>query len=318
MAEAPSPAPTKAELPTIIIDPSIYEPEHPDRPQTLYDNFIRLTRVTLAVTAVGGATFGVAHMLEVDSLLPRVQVASLTDAVARLTAEPAELTAGPARAEASAPVRAIPEPPTPTPSVQEIASEHGSAPRLPGAELPSTPVPGAQPAAAETVEAREPALEQKIEARGAVREQNSLALTARAPAPVNAQPIEASQARPSVPFLPDKVLKKEASVQGELRNARRLLALNQLEAAEAAYRRVLAENEAEQAALTGLARVQLALGQLDLALASAKRAVDEAPEAASARLALADILRARGDKKGAQAHYDLAAQAAPNREASAP
>jgi hypothetical protein len=317
MAEAPSPAPTKPELPTIIIDPSIYEPESADRPQTLYDNFIRLTRVTLAVTAVGGATFGVAHMLELDSLLPRAQVASLTDALARLTAEPAELTAGPAHAEASAPALVIPEPPAPAPSVQEIASEHASAPPLPNAELPSRPAPGAPPAATETVEARGPASERNIEARQPA--QDSLALTARAPAPVNAPPNEVSQTRPSVPFLPDKPLKKEPSVQGELRNARRLLALNQLEAAEAAYRRVLAENEAEQAALTGLARVQLALGQLDLALASARRAVDEAPEAASARLALADILRARGDKKGAQAHYDLAAQAAaPDGEASSP
>jgi len=289
MAEAPSPATTKPELPTIIIDPSIYEPEHPDRPQALYDNFIRLTRVTLAVTAVGGATFGLAHMLELDSLLPRAQVASLTDALPGLTAEPAKITTAPAHAQTSAAARIIREPPAPTPSIHEMASEHPTAPQLPSVELPSTP----EPAPAET----------------------SVVLTARAPAPVNVELNEVSQARPSVPIL---AIKKEPSFQGELRNARRLLALNQLEAAEAAYRRVLAENEAEQAALTGLARVQLALGQLDLALASAKRAVNEAPEAASARLALGDILRARGDRKAAQAHYDLAAQPTATSEAGKP
>ncbi len=293
MAEAPSPATTKPELPTIIIDPSIYEPEHVERPQTLITNFMRLTRVTLALTAVGGATIGVAHMLELDSLLPRAEVAALTDAFTRLTAKPGKLSTTAKQTEVVARPPIVPEPsapaaaeaPAPSQTVPDVAR---AAPGTSLSDVFHAQLAGAAPAPAELPKV--------------------IAAQAQAPA----EPGQVNPARPSVPVVLDKSVNKEPSIQSELRNARRLLALNQLEAAETAYRRVLEENEGEQAALTGLARVQLALGRLDLALASAKRAVDEAPEAASARLALGDILRARGDRKAAQAHYDLAAQLTPS------
>jgi tetratricopeptide (TPR) repeat protein len=295
MAQAPSPATKSTDLPTIIIDPSAYEPDRPQSTETLYDNFIRLTRVTLAAMAVGAATFGIAHLLEADSLLPEAWVSALTTAPPR-SADKSEAReqsktndeAVQAAAPAPAPVQASAQAP-------QEATEQIAEPATAPAEAAASALPAAEPSAPVLGASTEP----------------SAATPALASAPVN-------QARPTASNALAKALNKTANVQDEIRNARRLLAMNQLEQAEAAYRGALALNEREPAALTGLARVQLARGELDDALASALRAVEKAPDFASAQLTLGDVLRARGDKTGAQAHYDQAAQDKPAAGASAP
>jgi len=99
-------------------------------------------------------------------------------------------------------------------------------------------------------------------------------------------------------------------VAAGVRMARRMLALNRLDEAEAAYRRVLVVDEHHPAALTGLARVHLARGALDDALVLAQRAVEIAPEQAGGQLALGDALRAKGlhaSAPAAQARVEAAA-----------
>jgi hypothetical protein len=83
-------------------------------------------------------------------------------------------------------------------------------------------------------------------------------------------------------------------VAAGVRAARRMLALNRLDEAEAAYRKVLVVDEHQPAALTGLARIHLARGERDEALILAQRAVEIAPDQASGQLALGDALRAKG------------------------
>lgn len=288
MAQAPSPATKDSDLPTIIIDPLAYVPERPSQRARVYDNFLRLTRVTIAVGAVGAATFGVAQLLPSDSLLQSEPVSALTSTFSDHANERVKSPSSPV-AEAIAAA---------APVAQPAQAEAPSAEMLP-AEAPQAP----EPALAEAPIA----LENPTPARAA-------------PAPVARVPQAKLVSAPSQAeegALP-KPVKKEMNVDDEVRNARRLLALNRLEQAEAAYRRVLLVNASEPAAVTGLARVQLARGELDDALASAKRAVATAPGLASAQLTLGDVLRARGDKVAAQAHYDQAAQLMPNPEPSEP
>jgi tetratricopeptide (TPR) repeat protein len=280
MAHATSPATQSADLPTIIIDPSAYEPERPLEAHSLHDNLRRLTRVTLAATLVGTATIGIAHVLEVDSLLSSKLVSALTTAPAAQANDNAEAPVSVAEHDA------VPAPTSATLAAlapaQFDAFSAGTPARFDGA-------PDAPPAAPAEALSREE-----------VAAEATTAATAAAPG--------LPQTRPGTGVALAKVVSKPASLQDEVRNARRLLALNRLEEAEAAYRKVLALNDGEHAALTGIARVQLARGQLDDALASALRAVDKAPEVASVHLTLGDVLRSRGDKAAAQAEYDQAAQ----------
>jgi tetratricopeptide (TPR) repeat protein len=265
MAQAPSPATQSADLPTIIIDPMLYEPEPPSQSQTAYGYLIRLTRVTLAATAVGTATLGVAYVTGLDSLLSKLQVGAATTALSGRATPKAQsrsaTLAPPVRQAVEQAPLALPTPEAPVPVEAPDADE---------------PVAIDVLAAGPTAAALSPAL-----ARAA--------LQARASAPVAGA-------------------STELSVQAGVRNARRLLALNQLDQAEEAYRHVLTLSDNEPAALTGLARVLLARGQLDEAFTAAMRAVDKAPDVASGHLTLGDVLRARGDKAGAQAQYDQAAQ----------
>jgi tetratricopeptide (TPR) repeat protein len=302
MAQAPSPATKSTDLPTIIIDPSAYEPDRPPQTQTLYDNFIRLTRVTLAATAVGTATFGVAHVLDADSLLPSRWVSILTTALPR---EADAIDAhGSARAQSRAQseaedrtAEAAARPPELVQPSAKAPEETPDAPEALAVEPAASALPAAEPLA--------PVLAASADSRA----------TAALPAASDVSLARPTTTTNSAPIKPGN---KTASVQEEIRNARRLLANNRLEQAEAAYRGVLTLNEREPAALTGLARVQLARGELDDALASALNAVEKAPGLASAQLTLGDVLRARGDKTGAQAHYDQAAQTKPAADAAAP
>lgn len=116
---------------------------------------------------------------------------------------------------------------------------------------------------------------------------------ATTPAPVAAR---AKLARPAV------------DVAAGVRTARRMLALNRLDEAEAAYRKVLVVDEHQPAALTGLARIHLARGALDDALVLAQRAVELAPDQAGGQLALGDALRAKGVRPEGDAQAELAAR----------
>jgi tetratricopeptide (TPR) repeat protein len=282
MAQAASPATKSAELPTIIIDPSAYEPERTDPSQPVHDHFSRLTRVTLAVTLVGGATFGIARVLELDSLLSSATVAALTASVS-------------GQANDNAPSRSA-------------AEDQGFAPAQLRAVLPAAAAINfaeALPTAADPIrfdEAPPAPADERVEPELPATEDVASAVAEAAPAAPN-------KVRPA-PVVPLPKTTTKATVEDDVRNARRLLALNRFEEAETAYRNVLAVNARELAALTGIARVQLARGQLDDALASALRAVYEAPEVASAHLTLGDVLRTRGDKVAAQAHYDQATRIA--------
>jgi tetratricopeptide (TPR) repeat protein len=95
-------------------------------------------------------------------------------------------------------------------------------------------------------------------------------------------------------------------VAAGVRTARRMLALNRLDEAEAAYRKVLVVDERQPAALTGLARIHLARGALDDALVLAQRAVELAPDQAGGQLALGDALRAKGVRPAGDAQVEVA------------
>jgi tetratricopeptide (TPR) repeat protein len=128
-----------------------------------------------------------------------------------------------------------------------------------------------------------------------------------------------SEAAPSAPVAARaKLVRPVVDVAAGVRTARRMLALNRLDEAEAAYRKVLVVDEHQPAALTGLARIHLARGALDDALVLAQRAVELAPDQASGQLALGDALRAKGVRPAgdAQAQVELAAH--PAQEQAAP
>jgi predicted negative regulator of RcsB-dependent stress response len=284
MAQVPSPETKSPELPTIIIDPSLYEPEKREVIPAASGGLARLTRVTIAVTAVGAATYGISQMGAVDSILRRTQVSALTSVFSEDSGERAHQA-----------VRAATPSPEPARLVQAaevaVAAPEASEAALAGALPPIeearavTPPPPAKLAAALAVA--------------------PTAVKTVVPKPAAAEPASDAQA------VATKTADKGAAIEGDVRNARRLLALNRLDQAEAAYRKVLSLKDDEPSALTGLARVQLARGQLDDALSSAMRAVAEAPKTAGTHLTLGDVLRARGDKSGAQAHYDEASQLKP-------
>ena len=91
-----------------------------------------------------------------------------------------------------------------------------------------------------------------------------------------------------------------------VRTARRMLALNRLDAADKAYRAVLSVDSHQTAALMGLSRVRLIRGDLDEALSLAQQAVETDPEHIGSRLILADVLRSRGAKILAEVEYAAA------------
>jgi tetratricopeptide (TPR) repeat protein len=306
MAQAPSPATKSADLPTIIIDPSAYEPEHPVRSHTVYDSVLRLTRVTLAVAAVGGATFAFAQMLDVDSLLSSPQVSALTSVFAKPANKNSESRSAPASEQGPVSAPALQELPARETALlgDTLAPETALADDRLALEEPTAVDDGLAHAVApadEGPEASPPPVQKPVAIK--VRAAEGIAATA-----TPAARLPASQAPSTAGATLTKPVQKTTDIQEEIRNARRLLATNRLEQAEAAYRNVLALNDSEPTALLGLARVQLARGQTDEALLSATRAIDKAPAGASAYLTLGDILRARGDKQAAQLQYDRAAE----------
>jgi hypothetical protein len=129
------------------------------------------------------------------------------------------------------------------------------------------------------------------------------------PPPVGASPsvlAASDDARPRVAAPLSKPARRVFDVADSVRYARRMFALNRLEEAELAYRRVLAASDRQLAALVGLSRVLLARGQHAEAEALAERAVAQAPDQAASQLALGDALRARGESEASEAHYLLA------------
>lgn len=109
-----------------------------------------------------------------------------------------------------------------------------------------------------------------------------------------------------IALLAAKPAKRVIDLSESVRYARRMFALNRLEEAELAYRKVLAASDRQLSALVGLARVLLARGQHVEAEALAQRAVAQAPEQAASQLTLGDVLRARGESEASAAHYLLA------------
>jgi hypothetical protein len=236
-----------AELPSIIIDPSLYEPQLP-RPHTLLETvcetFIGVTRVLVVITFSGTAAFSGAHVW-MGHQFP------LERAAAR-GVQPAE----PAVAVPSS--RAVPTKRVVAMDLQLAAPGAGATCGPRTVSAPGTCVPS------------------------------------------DAAPHAVAHARASRPLL---------DVALGVRTARRMLALNRLDEAEAAYRKVLVVDEHQPAALTGLARIHLARGALDDALVLAQRAVELAPDQASGQLALGDALRAKGVRPAQEAQADAAPQA---------
>lgn len=297
MAQVPSPETKSPELPSIIIDPMLYEPElhstllasTPAVTSTpaVSGSFARLTRVTIAVAAVGAATYGISQMRDVDSILPRAQVSALTSLFTGGSSVQAD--------EPTAQVAALE--PEPAPVAQEAPAVAPVPDQDPLAAAAALPMIEPKPLEQAEPSAPEPAIEAPIARAPAAVKPVAPKLAAAATTASDTAPPLAATTKPA---------DKTAAIEDDVRNARRLLALNRLDQAEAAYRKVLSQKGGEPSALTGLARVQLARGQLDDALTSAMRAVAEAPQTAGTHLTLGDVLRARGDKSGAQAHYDQA------------
>ena len=303
MTQATSQASETAQLPTIIIDPSLYEADVPLPKQTARGSLSRLARVTLLTGAVGGATVGLAHLLIGDSFLQDLRVAALTkllgpadnDAALHAAAseEPSAHLAQPAKTAVAMEPAAAPDvvraeqPQAPLP---ESPSEH----QTPAREAPTpAPIVAARPLPVGAASAR-PAPNPIDAASGEVAH-----ALVRPPVAAKHVPVAAAAARPLAGA-------PRVDVEASIRNARRLQALNQLDEAEAAYQAVLAQSGEQSAALIGLARIRLSRGQLDAALDFARRAAQQSPDQASVHLTLGDVLRARGDQPGAQAEYALA------------
>lgn len=279
MAQSPSPDSKASDLPTIIIDPSAYQPERLPLWQSIAPSVRRLSRVMLFATGVGGVTIGISQVAELDSLSLRDHVVALTTRFSPPFKERSAKQVGALSVETIAAPVLVAARVDPVPDVPQVVAP--SAVAEPAGVLPESPV--AEPLAAEPL-AAEP--------------------VSAAPA----APVSVAQAVPVAPVAVAKpIVKHPLDIQEAVRNARRMLATNRLEEAEAAYRKVLAVSDNQPAALVGLARIQLGRGQLDEALAFAQRAAAEAPDQASSHLALGDVLRARGDQAAAQAQYAHAA-----------
>lgn len=130
------------------------------------------------------------------------------------------------------------------------------------------------------------------------------------------RPAEAAPPEPAPPAQKAKSARPAVDIAAGVRTARRMLALNRLDEAEAAYRKVLVVDEHEPAALTGLARVHLARGAIDEALILAQRAVEIAPDQASGQLALGDALRAKGVRPAPEARLEGVSPAPAERAAA--
>jgi tetratricopeptide (TPR) repeat protein len=275
MTQAHSPASEPAQLPTIIIDPSLYAADVPLPKQSARAGLGRLARVTLLTSAVGGATVGLSHLPWSDSFPHDLEVASLTKLIRQVD-------------HATASHSALPD----DRRVPLAQAAKSAAPALPGAEAGLNAEAAA--AAAVTDEGPSP-IELAPEALAA---------------PVAAAPVgEPPQAVIKQALVGPNRLRVGAArpdLETNLRNARRLHALNQLEGAAAAYQAVLDQHAEQSTALVGLARIHLAWGQLEAALELAQRAVLATPDQPNVHLTLGDILRARGDLQGAQAEYALA------------
>lgn len=226
------------DLPTIIIHPSLYQPERRFLLQRVCEGFLTLTKIALVVTSVGTATFAIGQVIETRSLAAR------------------------GRSHARAPAFE---------SARELSTTHAYAVQSP-AETPSML-------------------------------RDTSALTTVTPVAAPASPLVTEIAQGAVP---KPALGRARDLMAAVRDARRMFALNRLEEAEAAYRKLLTVSDKQPAALLGLARVQLARGQLDEALELAERAVDRAPNQVSCHLTLGDVLRARGALQAAGVQYQLA------------
>lgn len=288
MTQAPPSASESAQLPTIIIDPSLYEADAPQPKQTPSAALGRLARVTLLTSAVGGVTVGFAHLLWSDSFSHDVGVAPLT----KMLTQADHHAASQLRSDES-PSASLAKP------VKSAAPAQPSAEAAPSPEAPARPVAAVpDPLASSTLVAPESGLAAAVHA------------SVPAPAPqqpelVIAQPLAGSK-RPLGASVTQSAKSARLDLETSIRNARRLQALNQFEEAEAAYLAVLAQSAEQSAALIGLARINLARGQLDAALDFARRAALQTPDQPNIHLTLGDILRARGDQQGAQAEFALA------------
>ncbi|HEX6245456.1 MAG TPA: tetratricopeptide repeat protein [Polyangiales bacterium] len=292
MTQAPSQASEATQLPTIIIDPSLYEADAPLPKPSARGGIGRLARVTLLTGAVGGATVGLAHLLIGDSFLQDLRVAALTKLVGPADNDAAlhDLRAHDRSAGLAQPAKraaAIESEPTEAASAKQAqtAMDEAAGDTPPLEAAPDTPLPAltAPPAA--------------VPASAPLREQVE---------PLAARPAEPAK-RAVVAVARPVVGAPRVDIEASIRSARRLQALNQLEEAETAYQAVLAQSAGQSAALVGLARIKLSRGQLDAALDFAQRAAREAPDLANVHLTLGDVLRARGDKEGAELEYALAA-----------